>query len=78
MAEDLPAGVTGAPAAGPDALPSLLSRRGVRFVTFEDWRRLDRLEEERGRARAKIRERFLSVDDMLAALAADDAAAARP
>ncbi len=76
MVADLPAGVTGG-AAGPDALASLLAGRGVRAVTFEDWKRLDRLEEERGRPLGKIRERFLSVDDMIAALAADDAAAPR-
>jgi len=77
MVEDLPGGVTGAGPAGPDALPELLRRRGVRFVTFPDWKILDRLEEERGRELGKIRERFLSVDDMLAALAAGGAAAPR-
>ncbi len=77
MVEDLPGGVTGA-AARPDALAPLLDGRGVRAVTFDEWKRLDRLEEERGRPLGKIRERFLSVDDMIAALAADDAAAPRP
>lgn len=77
MVADLPSGTTGAAAAGPESFPALLSARGVRTVTFEDWKRLDRLEEERGRPVGKIRERFLSVDEMLAALAADDAAAPR-
>jgi hypothetical protein len=77
MLADLPQGVTGAAPTLAAALPELLGRRGVRFVTFEDWKRLDRLEEERGRAVGKIRERFLSVEEMLAALAADDAAARR-
>ncbi|MFN8177290.1 MAG: FAD-dependent oxidoreductase [bacterium] len=74
MSSDLPDGVTGAAPAEPSALPELLGRRGVRFVTFDDWKRLDRLEEERGRALGKIRERFLSIDEMLAALAEDSAA----
>lgn len=73
MVADLPGGVTGAAPVPDGALPELLGRRGVRFVTFEDWKRLDRLEEERGRASGKIRERFLSADEMLSALAADDA-----
>lgn len=77
MLADLPSGVTGAPEPPGDDLTRRLERRGVRFVTFEDWKRLDRLEEERGRALGKIRERFLSVDEMLAALAADDAATRR-
>ena len=77
MLQDLPRGVTGAPPTSPDELPELLGRRGVRFVTIEDWKRLDRLEEERGRVLGKIRERFVSVDEMLAALAADDAATRR-
>ena len=78
MVEDLPGGITGGGAAGPDALAALLAQRGVHAVTFPDWKRLDRLEEERGRPLGKIRERFLSLEEMLAALAADDAAAPRP
>jgi ferredoxin--NADP+ reductase len=69
MVEDLPSGgTTGAPAMSAGAVPALLQERGIQFVTFEQWRTLDGIEVEQGRARGKIRERFLSVEEMLGAL----------
>jgi len=53
----------------PDAVPALLQRKGVRFVSFADWKRLDELEVKRGESIGKPREKFASVDEMLAALA---------
>jgi ferredoxin/flavodoxin---NADP+ reductase len=52
----------------PEAVPALLSGKGVRFVSFPDWKRLDALEVQRGQAVGKPREKYTSVDEMLAAL----------
>ena len=79
MLDDLERGIVmprpGAPsppaADGDDgaSIQRLLEARRVRWVTFEDWTRLDALEIERGKERGKIREKFSSVAEMLAALA---------
>jgi ferredoxin/flavodoxin---NADP+ reductase len=53
-----------------EATPALLRERGARFVSFSDWKTLDRLELERGKAAGKIREKFTNVADMLSALQA--------
>jgi hypothetical protein len=37
-------------------------------VSYPDWRRLDALEIERGRARGRPRRKFTRVEEMLAAL----------
>ncbi|HVR29374.1 MAG TPA: FAD-dependent oxidoreductase [Thermoanaerobaculia bacterium] len=50
------------------AIERLLETRGVRWVTFEDWTRLDALEIERGCELGKIREKFSSVERMLDAI----------
>lgn len=52
----------------PEALPALLAAKGVRPVSLAEWRTLDALERERGRAAGKAREKFVRVADMLAAL----------
>jgi ferredoxin--NADP+ reductase len=54
--------------ADPNAIVKLLTSRGVRFVTFEDWRRLDALERERGAARGAPRSKLVRVAEMLDAL----------
>jgi ferredoxin--NADP+ reductase len=56
------------PAGDSEAVGRLLQQRGVRFVTFNDWKRLDQLEVETGKAKGKAREKFTSVQEMLAAL----------
>jgi ferredoxin--NADP+ reductase len=55
------------PCPSPDSAPlrDLLAARGVRVVTFEDWRRIDAAEVERGTAKGKPREKFVSVPDMV-------------
>ncbi|MFH0943873.1 MAG: NAD(P)-binding protein [Planctomycetota bacterium] len=60
----------GAPAAPlPDRheerVVQLLRNRGVRFVTLEDWYRLDRHEREQGDKLGKIREKITCIDEML-------------
>jgi len=48
-----------------DAVPELLAARGVRSVTFADWRELDRLECERGRSRGRPRVKLCGIEEML-------------
>jgi ferredoxin--NADP+ reductase len=70
MAEDLAAGkVPGAlENASPEAVPELLKNRGVTYVTFADWKKLDALEVEHGKKKGKIREKFTRIKEMLACL----------
>ena len=58
------------PCAVPDsgAVITLLNGRGVRVITFADWRRIDLAEVARGKERGKPREKFLSRSDMLSIL----------
>jgi hypothetical protein len=56
------------PAASPEAAEELLRERGVRFVTFDDWKRLDALEVARGEKAGRIRDRFSRVEEMLEAI----------
>jgi ferredoxin--NADP+ reductase len=51
-----------------DALLAFLRERGVRVVGYEDWRRIDAAEIERGVPIGKPREKFTSVDEMLGLL----------
>jgi len=48
-----------------DALMELLKSRNVRVVGYDDWRRIDAAEVERGAPAGKPREKFLSIDEML-------------
>ena len=69
MLEDL-AGKTGTvlPEGEEGAVPGMLRDKCVRFVDFEDWKRLDGFEIERGRKKGKIREKFTTIVEMLEAL----------
>lgn len=60
----------------PAAVVELLEERQVRYVTFEDWQRLDALEVERGEAAGRPRVKFCVVDDMLNAVASEREAVA--
>jgi ferredoxin--NADP+ reductase len=51
-----------------EALRRRLAERGVRAISFEDWKQIDAAEIERGRAQGKPRENFTTVDQMLAVL----------
>ncbi|MBP9002290.1 MAG: NADP oxidoreductase [Candidatus Hydrogenedentes bacterium] len=51
-----------------DAVERLLKNRGVRVVSYADWKRIDAAEVARGAARGKPRERFSRIEDMLAVL----------
>jgi len=51
-----------------EAIPRLLAERGVRVVSWDDWRILDALERARGEASGRPRIKFTRVEDMLDAL----------
>lgn len=67
LLEDLP-DLQPCPAPETDRVLALLKDRGVRVVTFEDWQKIDAAEVERGRAAGKPREKYLTVEEMLAKL----------
>ena len=69
MLEDAAAGKLGPAPTELDAgsLPAMLRQRGVRFVDFIDWKAIDALEQSRGAAAGKIREKFTRIADMLEA-----------
>ncbi|XP_042913087.1 NADPH:adrenodoxin oxidoreductase, mitochondrial isoform X2 [Parasteatoda tepidariorum] len=43
----------------------LLKKRGVKYVTFEYWKKINQIEEERGMAKGKPRIKICNVDEML-------------
>jgi ferredoxin--NADP+ reductase len=51
---------------GAAALQAALEARGVRYVTYDGWRRLDAIETQRGEAHGKPREKLTRIDEMLA------------
>jgi ferredoxin--NADP+ reductase len=69
MLEDAAAGRTLAPEdPDPCAVDRLVGERQPNVFSYEDCRRLDELELERGKAEGRPRVKFTSVDEMLAAL----------
>jgi ferredoxin--NADP+ reductase len=71
MLEDWKAGKFPAHAvdAAPESIIELMKSRGTAFVTFAQWKELDRLELAAGAKAGKIREKFTRIEDMVAALA---------
>lgn len=65
LIEDLP--MLDGPKSGRPALLEILDRSNHRFVSFEDWLAIERAELTRGTERQKAAEKFVSVDEMLAA-----------
>ncbi|MEE2886247.1 MAG: FAD-dependent oxidoreductase [Planctomycetota bacterium] len=69
MVEDLPGvAATELPDGEADQICDLLKSRGVRYVTFADWREIDRIEQERGEATGRVREKFTQLDQVFEAL----------
>jgi ferredoxin--NADP+ reductase len=62
MIEDMKSGILKA-VSGNDILP-LLSERKIRFFTFPDWQKLDKLEQGKGQASGRPRVKFTTVDEM--------------
>jgi len=50
------------------AILSLLQERGVNYFTFDDWLKLEAIEDERGKAQGRPRVKFTSEAEMLAAV----------
>ncbi|XP_020613236.1 NADPH:adrenodoxin oxidoreductase, mitochondrial-like [Orbicella faveolata] len=50
---------------GFEVIRSLLHSRGVKPVFFDQWRKIDQVEQERGRQLGKPREKIISVQEML-------------
>ncbi len=53
---------------GADALYPLLEKRGVKYIGFQDWLKIDAAEINRGRPKGKPREKFTRIAEMLEAL----------
>lgn len=51
---------------GRDGLYSLLDQRDVRHINYQQWKTIDQAEVARGESKQKPREKFTSVDEMLA------------
>lgn len=54
--------------AAPEAVDALLKAKGIRYVSYAEWQKLDKLELERGAAVGRPRNKFSRVEEMLAAL----------
>ena len=52
----------------PGAVEELLSERGIRYVSFEDWQAIDEAEVGRGEPHGRPRVKFVRVEEMLGAL----------
>lgn len=46
-------------------LSDTLATRGIQTVSYEDWQKIDRVEQERGKQREKVREKIVDVGEML-------------
>jgi ferredoxin--NADP+ reductase len=67
--EDVEAGRLLEPASPePSAVEDLLRERGVRYVSFEDWRAIDEAEVGRGEPHGRPRVKFVRVEEMLETL----------
>jgi len=54
--------------ADPDSIPALLNRKGIRYVTFADWQRIDNVEVANGQPVGKPREKLTTITAMLSAV----------
>ena len=50
-----------------EALPALLTRKQVRYVTFADWQRIDQVEVASGKKVGKPREKLTTIPELLTA-----------
>jgi adrenodoxin-NADP+ reductase len=53
---------------GWDGIKDDVTRRGVRPVSWEDWKRIDQVERARGQELGKEREKFVSIEEMMKVL----------
>jgi len=50
---------------GSEGIYPLLDDRNIRYISFDEWKKIDQCEIDRGQEKGKPREKFTSVDDML-------------
>jgi ferredoxin--NADP+ reductase len=67
LREDAAAGALPEVDAGADALPALLTERGVVYVEFDGWRAIDALEKSRGEPLGRPRVKLTDFESMLEA-----------
>ncbi|TVY39761.1 NADPH:adrenodoxin oxidoreductase, mitochondrial [Lachnellula subtilissima] len=53
---------------GWEGVKAIAEKRGCRRVSWEDWKKIDAAEKEKGKQKGKVREKFTKIDDMLAVL----------
>lgn len=58
--------LTPCPQPHPNAVSEFFLKKGVRFVSFSDWKKIDAAEMERGKPFGKPREKFIKAEEMLA------------
>lgn len=68
LIEDLALLDTGDEKSGAEGIYTLLDDRNVRWINFSEWKKIDQREVERGVQKNKPREKFTSIEDMLAVL----------
>ena len=61
MVEDLD---SMSPMAEEGDVAALLRDRGVRWISFDDWKRIDRIERERGEAQGRPRRKVLDLEEL--------------
>ena len=68
LLEDIDKLDTGESKSGGAGCCEILDRRGVRHISFSDWKKIDAAEITRGQTAGKPREKYTSIDEMLALL----------
>jgi ferredoxin--NADP+ reductase len=69
LLDDLQQGkLPAAPDPDPEAIDKLLQERNVRYVTIDEWHKIDEIERARGAEQGRPRVKFVSIEDMLAAI----------
>ncbi len=69
MLEDLPkTAPVAADKADPAAIPKLLESRGIRYVSFDDWKKIDAVELARGAENNRPRVKLITADEMFSAI----------
>ena len=52
----------------PESIDKLLQERNVRYVTIDEWHKIDEIERARGAEQGRPRVKFVSIEEMLAAI----------
>jgi ferredoxin--NADP+ reductase len=68
LLEDIALLDSGNDKSGAEGIYSLLNDRNVRYINYQQWKKIDQAEIERGKDKNKPREKFTTVDEMLTVL----------